>query len=141
MVRCLAGGTPMPALTLTISLPEPLYERLRSRAERAGRSLEAEVAEVLAATVAESELLEPELEEELASMALLDDESLWRAAGNRLAADAVERLETLHLKAQDEGLSDAETQEAAALTRRYERGMLVRAEALYLLKQRGHHVE
>ena len=30
----------MPALTLTISLPEPLYERLRSRAERAGRSLE-----------------------------------------------------------------------------------------------------
>ena len=73
-------------------------------------------------------------------MALLDDESLWRAAGNRLAADVVEHLEALHLKAQDEGLTDAEAQEAAALTRRYERGMLVRAEAAYLLKQRGHDV-
>jgi plasmid stability protein len=131
----------MPALTLTISLPEPLYERLRDRAQRSGRSIEAEVTDVLAATVADAEPLTPELEEELASMALLDDESLWRAARNRLAAETVERLESLHYKAQDEGLTDTEAQEAATLTRRYERGVLVRAEAAFLLKQRGHDVE
>jgi plasmid stability protein len=131
---------PMPALTLTISLPESLYEHLLSRAERAGRSLEDEVAELLAATVADAEPLAPELEEELASMALLDDESLWRAARSHLAADAVEHLEALHLKAQDEGLTETEDREAAALTHRYERGMLVRAEAAYLLKQRGYDV-
>jgi plasmid stability protein len=131
----------MPALTLTISLPEPLYERLRDRAQRSGRSIEAEATDVLAATVADAEPLTTELEEELASLALLDDESLWRAARNRLAAETVERLESLHFKAQDEGLTDTEAQEAATLTRRYERGVLVRAEAAYLLKQRGHDVE
>lgn len=131
----------MPDRTMMITLPEPLYQHLLSRAEYAGRSLEDEVARLLRTMVTDSDELAPEIEDELASMALLDDESLWRAAQNRLAADVAERLETLNLKAQDEGLTEAEAQESAALTRRYERGMLVRAEAVYLLKQRGHDVD
>lgn len=131
----------MPVLTVTLSLPEPLYERLRKRAERAGRSLEAEAAELLTAGIEDGEQLPPKMEDELASLALLDDESLWRAARNRLAADAAERLQMLHDKAQDEGLTDREAEESAVLTHRYERGMLVRAEAAYLLKQRGHDVD
>ena len=131
----------MPDRTMIITLPEPLYQHLLSRAEHAGRSLEDEVTELLSTSVIDSDQLDPELEDQLASMALLDDQSLWRAARNRLAADVTARLETLNLKAQDEGLTDAEAQESAALIRRYERGMLVRAEAAYLLKQRGHDVD
>jgi hypothetical protein len=73
-------------------------------------------------------------------LALLDDESLWRAARGRLAAEAAERIEQLHLKRQRDDLTETEVQELAALMRRYERAMLVRAQAAALLRQRGHDI-
>jgi hypothetical protein len=57
-----------------------------------------------------------------------------------MAADAAEELERLHDKRQREGLTDSEAQAAAALTRQYERIMLVRAEAAALLMDRGRDV-
>jgi plasmid stability protein len=130
----------MPTQSVTLHLPDPLYQRLKRRAEQAHRALEDELLDVVAAAVPVADDLPAELTEALSPLALLDDQALWRAARTRLAADAAEELEGLHLKQQREGLSASEAEQAAALLRQYERVMLVRAQAAALLKQRGHDV-
>jgi len=84
--------------------------------------------------------LPADLAEAISPLSLLDDESLWRAARTRLPAESATQLESLHLKRQREGLTEAETQTLSGLVRQYERTMLVRAQAVALLKQRGHDV-
>src|SRR5205085_3353545 len=52
----------------------------------------------------------------VASLELLTDEELWRAARSRLAAEAAERLEELHFRQQRAELTEAECGDVAALT-------------------------
>jgi plasmid stability protein len=130
----------MSSQTVTLELPEPLYERLRNRAAQAQRSVEAEARETLASALQENDSLPADLEAALAPLALLSDAELWQAGRTRLSQETVEQLEELNLKRQREGLTEAEEATAAALIHQYERVMLVRAEAAALLKQRGHDV-
>jgi plasmid stability protein len=126
--------------TLTLNLPDVLYARLRQRAELAHRSVEAELLEVLAMAVPITDEVPAELSEALSQLSLLDDEVLWRAARGHLSEEIAEQLETLHVKRQREGLTDAEAQTLTALVQQYERAMLVRAQAAALLHERGYHV-
>lgn len=71
--------------------------------------------------------LPAELAEVISSLALLDDEALWRVARSHLPAEAVAQMEDLHFKRQREGLTDAEAETLKGLVRQYERTMLVRA--------------
>ena len=71
---------------------------------------------------------------------LLDDDALWRAARTRLDFEQSTQKEALHIKRQSEGLSAVEEQTLSVLVFRYERSMLVRAQAAALLKARGHDV-
>src|SRR5262245_57658278 len=134
------GDCSMTSQTLTLQVPEVLYSRLKQRAEQAQRTVEAETLELLAATVPAAEELPADLQQALAPLALLDDEALQHAARSRLGAEAAAELEALHLKQQREGLTEAEAQRRGDLVRQYERAMLVRAQALALLRQRGHDV-
>jgi plasmid stability protein len=130
----------VPTPSVTLRLPDALYQRLNRRAEQAQRALEDELLDMIAAAVLVDDELPKELSEALSSLVLLDDEALWGAARTRLPAEAAEELEGLHLKRQREGISASEAEQAAALLRRYERVMLVRAQAAALLRQRGHDV-
>jgi plasmid stability protein len=130
----------MTVQTLTLNVPEALYQRLQHRAAQAKRTVEDETVDVLAAAVSAGDALPAELAEAVSQLALLDDTSLWRAACTPFAAEAASQLEELHLKRQREGLTDAETQTVASLVRQYERALLVRAQAAALLHQRGHDV-
>jgi plasmid stability protein len=130
----------MAGKTMTLSFPDDLYDRLKQRAEQTHHSLEEEALGVLAAALPADDRLPNAIEGELASLAALDDEGLWQAARSRLTDDEVTRSEALHWKSQREGLSDTETQAAADLADTYERLMLVRAQAVALLKQRGYDV-
>lgn len=121
--------------TVTFGVPTGLYDQLKQRAEQSSRTVEAELVDVLAAVVPEH--LPDDLAEAIAPLSLLDDAALQRAARSRLPDDLAEQLETLHLKQQREGLTDAETEQVAALVRQYERAMLVRSRAAALLKERG----
>ncbi len=125
---------------VTVNLPDPLYERLRRRAEQTQRTVEAELLEVVATAVPASEELPAYLAEAIAPLAQLDDEVLSETARSHFPVEAAERLEALHLQKQAEGTSPAEAEELAALLREYERAMLVRARAAAILKQRGHDV-
>jgi hypothetical protein len=84
--------------------------------------------------------LPAELAAAVASLAVLDDEVLWRTARGRLADELSRRTEELHHKRQREGLTAAETEEVAGLVRQYERVLLLRAKAAELLRARGHDV-
>jgi plasmid stability protein len=120
--------------TLTVNLPSELYVRIKKRADQANRSVEEEAIELLAATADAAQLGDAET---IASLQLLDNESLERAARSHLAAEFAAELETLHFKQQRETLKEAEGIRCAELVRAYERSMLIRAHAAALLKKRG----
>jgi len=125
---------------MTLNLPGALYNRLKRQAEQTHRSVEAELLEAVASAVPADDELPNDLAEALSPLALLDDQALWRAARSHLSAEAADQLESLHLKRQREGLTEAEAQTLAVLVRQYERTMLVRAQAAALLKQHGYDV-
>ncbi len=130
----------MTTQTVTLDLPEPLYQTLRLRAAQSQRTVEDELLEVLATAVPVADDLPAELSAAITPLATLNDADLWRAAQTQLPANVAARLEGLHLKRQREGLTGHQEREAAALIRQYERAMLIRAQAAALLKQRGHDV-
>ena len=129
----------MTVQSVTLHLPSPLYERLKRRAEQTHRSVEAELLEVVAAAVPVADDLPADLAQAISPLSLLDDEALWRAARSHLP-EAAAQLEQLHLKRQREGLTGSEVETLGGLMRRYERAMLVRAQAAALLKKRGYDV-
>ena len=130
----------MAAHPVTLRLPAPLYDRFSSRAERAQRSLEAELLEAVATIAAEEEESSRDVAEAVAALELLSDADLWRAARNPLAEADRSRLEALNLKQQKENLTPAEQESLERLLLQYDRAVLLRAEAARLLKQRGHDV-
>ena len=130
----------MTAQDVTIRLPQALYEPLQSRAARRQRTVAAEVLDVLTGATPATEVLPDELEHAIAELIAVDDAILWQVARSHMPLDAIERLQELNLKRQREGLTDTEQQESDQLIRQYERSMLVRAQAVALLKQRGHDV-
>jgi plasmid stability protein len=130
----------MPAQTMTLDVPEAIYQRLQKRAQQKKRSVEDELLEVLATAVPVGDELPADLADAVSPLALLEDQALWRAARSRLPAETAAQLEALHFKRQREGLSEAEAQTLAHLVRQYERAMLIRAQAAALLHARGHDI-
>jgi len=126
--------------TVTLNVPDALYTRLKQRAEQTHRSVEDELLEVVAVAVPVVDDLPADLADAISPLSVLNDDALWRAARSHLPVEAATRIEDLHLKRQREGLTDAEAQTLAALIRRYEKAMLVRAQAAMILSQRGHDV-
>ncbi|HEY7126451.1 MAG TPA: hypothetical protein VH540_21100 [Ktedonobacterales bacterium] len=127
--------------TLTLNMPESLYQRLKLRAEAEHRSLEEAALAALAASLPEADQISPELERLLHSMASLDDEALWRAAMNEVGRKANSGIRRLRAKRRTRGLTVAEQERLAELLRQEEQGMLIRSHALLLLKQRGRDIE
>jgi dGTP triphosphohydrolase len=130
----------MTAHAITLHLPETLYERFRQRAEWSHRSLETEILDAVASAAYTTEELSPDLIEALAALEALEDEELWRLARKAMSREASQELEDLHFKQRDEGLNQDEDATRAKLLREYERTMLIRAQAVRLLKDRGHDV-
>jgi plasmid stability protein len=126
--------------TITLNLPDFIYEKIKHRAEQTQRSIEDELLEMVASTVPESEELPVDLAQAVAGLSFLDDKTLWQAARTHLSARSVARIETLHSKRRGQGLSDAEETELAALVKEYDKSILIRSEAMGILMDRGHDV-
>jgi len=127
----------MAAHAVTLQLPSPLYQHFRSRAQRAERSLEAELLDAMATFAGDEEELSPALAKSIEELELLRDDELWRAARNRLPDETKARLEDLNFKQQREGLAAVEKRQLEQLVRQYDEAVLLRAEAARLLKDRG----
>ncbi len=130
----------MDAHTIALRLPSPVYERYKQRAEQTRRSVEAEVLDAVTTAAPATDELPEGFAQAIAELEILDDDALWTAARHTFPAEASHRLEALHFKRQDEGLSEAEQETAVQLVEQYERTMLVRAHAARLLMDRGHDV-
>ena len=130
----------MAAHAVTLRLPPPLFDHFQSRAERAHRSLEAELLDAVATAAADEEELPQDAARVLRDLELLSDEELWRAARNRLSEDTRSQLESLNFKQQREELAPAEKEMLEQLVHQYDQAVLLRASAARLLKERGHEV-
>ena len=119
--------------SLTVHLPSDLYVRIKKRADDSHRTIESEALDLLASTLR----AEGATSISAADLHVLDNSALECAANSRLPSDLATELELLHFKKQREGLTDVEILRSSELIRAYERSMLVRAEAVALLKKRG----
>ncbi len=130
----------MASSTLTVKLPPEVLTRLRDRARRSKRSVEAEVVDLLIDAVGEGEALPPDIEEAIAAVALLDDRALRKAVKPIMTKKQANRLAELNYKAQDSGLTAAEKVEQDELLHVYDKTMLVRAAVMAELHKRGVNV-
>ncbi|HWE63594.1 MAG TPA: hypothetical protein VHB98_17920 [Chloroflexota bacterium] len=128
--------------SITVRVPHPLYSRLEERAKQTQRSVEEELVEALAEAVSRADdPLPPEVEDVLASLDAMPDDALWQLArASRLSPSAAALLEELNQQRQREGLTAGEQRLVEALVHQYERALLVRAEAMARLKERGQDI-
>lgn len=125
---------------VTINLSENVYRQIKRAAELVRRPVDEVMAEAVVAAAPVMDAPAFPLRAELAQMAYLNDAALWRAARSTLSKDQRQQLEALHDKQQRTGLSPAEQAQEQALTNLYRETLLVRAQAVALLQQRGYDV-
>ena len=123
--------------TVTIRLPNMLYRKIERRARQMKRSIEDELVNVVKTALPSLDDLPSDIVDDMAQLTFLTDAELQRTATMTLRAEESERMEALLFKQQREGLTAAEQEEANQLLHRYDRTMLVRAQAMLLLTERG----
>ena len=126
--------------SLSVRVSERLLQSLKRRATEQCRSLDREVADLIATGLQRSELGADELAELLQPLELMTDDDLWNAARSRLPRRLSGELEKLHQQRQSDGNTAAERERARLLTEQFERCLVVRARAMELLHARGHDV-
>ncbi len=130
----------MPTQALTVNLPDNLYRQVAQRAERMHSSLEDELIAVVAAALSTTSDVPVETLDAMAQLVYLNDQELWAAARMVVAPVDNERMQSLLFKRQTDGLTSSEQDEAERLLQRAEHVMLVRAQAMALLRARGYDV-
>jgi hypothetical protein len=129
----------MSARTITVTLPEVLYERVKSTADASARSVEEVCTQSIALSLPELEDdLPSDIRSELAALPLLSDVELETLAHSRMGDEAQNQLETLAEVQKHRALSAAEETTLNQLLAEGQRLMLRKAEAYRLLARRGH---
>ncbi len=126
--------------TITLDVPEPVYQQIRRAAEKVRRPVNDILVEAVTAAAPAMAGEGGKSRTALAQMAYLNDAALWQAARATLPANQRERLETLHEMQQQGRLSSAERTEEQALLDLYKETLLVRAQAAVLLRSRGYDI-
>jgi plasmid stability protein len=125
--------------TMTLTLSQAIFDRLQARARRHQRPVEDEAALTLAASVG-AEQRPADIEATVAALAALDDEALWRVSRGQPTVEDGVLLDALIDKRRRGGLTEAEERMLADLIDRHDRVMVLRAEAVALLRARGRDV-
>jgi hypothetical protein len=120
--------------TITVTLPEATFHRLKQAAQLAHRSVD----EMLATTIDAILAVSPQLANEWAAMHLLSDEALWHTTEPVLTPMEQERLHELNHLAGERVLTEPEMSEQTALLEAYQRSIVLRSQAIAILKLRGH---
>lgn len=128
------------AQTLTLTLPDSIVWKLQRASALTYRSMDDIVAGAVDTTLTVNGGLPDGLEAELAVMHLFSDDALWAATHPSISSFEQERLAQLNEMAHERSLLQAEEAEQQALLYVYNRSLLRRAQALALLKQRGHDI-
>jgi hypothetical protein len=131
-------GSLMTLKTYTVTMPETVFLKLQKAAEMTYRSVDDLLSSTIDATLIAPANLPEELARELSAMHVLSDEALWAAVHPSFSPTEQHRLQQLNHVAGERTLTVAETTEQTILLNAYYRSMLRRAQAILILKQRGH---
>jgi hypothetical protein len=131
----------MAGRTITVTLPEVLYERVKITAEASARSVEEVCTQSIALSLPELEDdLPPEVRAGLAALPLLSDAELEHIAHGRMREEDQTQLEMLAEVQKQRSLTTAEETQLARLLVEAQHLMLRKAEAYRLLARRGRAV-
>jgi len=122
--------------TMTLAVPSTVYEELERRARRYQRRVEDEAALALAASVVADDALPDDLVAAIAALSTLDDEALQRVSRSQPTVEDGVLLDAL-IDKRRRGLTSTDERMLAALVDRHDRVMVLRAEAVALLHERG----
>jgi hypothetical protein len=120
----------MTAHTVTLELPENIYQRAQRVAEATRRPIEQIVIEWIQPPLLETPTALDDLEN-------LPNEEVIRVSQTQVPPENTRRLQELLSTQQQRTLTDSEYQEAVALVEAEDRVTLLKARALFLLKERG----
>ena len=130
----------MTVRTVTLKLPEHLYERLETQARAVTRSVDEIVIQALARSLpplVEKDLPQA-LQAELEAMNRLSDEALWQIAESTMNRDKVALYDVLLERHQAGSLTSEGQEWLTRLREEAEVLMLRKAHAYALLQSRGH---
>lgn len=128
----------MATQSVTLHLPDNIYERIQRTAEFLRQPVEKLLLDAVTTALPLLDDLSPEMVDDMAALALLNDAALWRVARNTLAPASQAHLDNLLDKKGEGTLTAAEQQRLDELLNEYEQVVLTRAQAALLLKQRGY---
>jgi len=130
----------MTTQTVMLELPDNLYERVQRTAQMLQQPVEAFLLDTVTTALPLLDDLPPELAEDMAALALLNDKALWQVAGKTLSKAKQKRLDFLLDQQGRDKLTVAERLELDQLVAEYGRVLVTRAQAAVLIKQRGYDV-
>jgi hypothetical protein len=130
----------MPGKSITLDLPDDLYEQVHQMAALSQRPVEHVVLESLRLLFVPPPS-SADLATNLAALSGYSDAQLWAVVYQRLAWPQSQRLRELSANKKLERLTDEEQHELEDLLSANDRAMLLRSEALCLLKNRGYDIE
>jgi hypothetical protein len=123
--------------TVELQIPPEVYERARQIAQASNRSVESVLSDVLTLLFGKF----PDTGSSPDELKNYTDEELWAIVHQRLAWPQDTRLRELIALGKRGQITDDEKVEMERLIDLVDHQMLLRSEALLLLKQRGHNVE
>ena len=131
----------MPVETVTLQIPEIIYQRLVNTARATGRSPEEIILHAIKVGSPPTwDDVPEEFQPDIAALDKLDDNALWQVFHSRKTASDMERYNIL-LEGNSTGtLTEAERLELMALRHEADLFMLRKAQAAVLLRWRGHIV-
>ncbi len=125
--------------TITVTLPDSVYDRIKTTAQATSLSLEEVIKQfvILLLPAFESDI-PANLRSSLTKLSLLNDIHLWKTANSVMKNAHQLRLEELAEIQKHRSLTDDEHSELNSLMDEAQQIMLCKAEARRLLAQRGH---
>lgn len=123
--------------TITLNVPDELYERVQEAADASERSLETVLLESLDVLFGRPA---DDMETLLTLLPNYSDAQLWGLVYRRLHWTDSLRLRDLIAKGKQGTLTEAEERELNRLTEEVDLDMLLRSEALAMLNQRGQDI-
>lgn len=124
---------------ITVHLPDELYARVQEAAEASHRSLENVLLDSLTVLFGTTTGLD-DVDAALSALPDFSDAELWAVVYRRLPWMQSLRLRELSSKRVQGSLGTNEEKELDSLLARVDGDMLLRSEALVILKQRGYEV-
>lgn len=141
MLNLLSTGEFMASHTITITLPDTSYERVRISAEALARPIEDILSQFITTSypVLDDDL-PPEMRSEFAGWLLFSDADLWKIARSKFAPVRQTQLAELVEAQKHRTLTQIEQDRLNQLLLESQELMVRKAEAQRLLAQRGIHV-